>query len=518
MQLDFCIYYSYIITMSYKVRQKVGNNIYLYEVTAYWDTKLKQPRQKRVILGKIDPKTGKLIPSKNRAQIRNCRDFGAFHLCQHASQETGLSSILEKSFPEHWKDILTCAFFDVIERKPLYLCEPWTLSSQTIADTTLTSQRISELLKDIAGMDREQMTFFHQWTRHRSEREYLAFDITSISSYSKLMEYLEFGYNRDGEDMPQVNMGILFGQSSLLPVFYRINQGSVRDMSTLDNMMEYARQFDMEKISCIMDKGFYSDQNMASMLKKGVLFIISVPFTTSLARDLVAKSRQKIGQPAKTILVNGDMLNVEKRETTLHGKKIQCHVYFNEHHHLDAKAALMKQIVRLEKYLEGRRSVPPSLSNPYLKYLKIRRTRGKLKIRRDEEKIIKSLLNRGWNVLLSNDMTNSEDALQLYRAKDAVEKAFDNIKNELDLKRLRVHSDDAMNGRIFIGFIALVLLSWLDKKMKDKKLYKNYTQEEVMWELKRLKIVELGEKRILTEISKKQFELFKQLEIPLPKA
>ncbi len=504
--------------MSYKVRQKVGNNTYLYEVTAFWDARLKQPRQKRVILGRIDPETDKLIPSKPKAQIRGCRDFGAFHLCHHIAQETGLSTVLEKTFPEHWKEILTCAFFEVIERKPLYLCGPWTASSQTMTNTVLSSQRISELIKDIAGMDRQQLSFFHEWTRHRSEREYLAFDITSISSYSKMMEYLEFGYNRDGEDLPQVNLGMLFGQTSLLPVFYRIHQGSVRDMSTLETMLEYAEHFNMKKTRCVMDKGFYSDQNIANMLKKEVLFLISTPFTTSLARNLVAKSRKKIGQPTKTIIVNGDMLNVEKNEITLHGKKIQCHVYFNEHHHLDAKAALMKQIVRLEKYFEEKRSIPPSLSNPYLKYLKIRSTKGKLKISRNEDEIIKSLQNRGWNVLLSNTITDSEEALQLYRAKDSVEKAFDNIKNELDIKRLRVHSDDAMSGRIFISFIALVLVSWLDKKMKEKNLYKNYTQEEVMWELKRLKIIELGEKNILSEISKKQNDLFKQLEVPLPTA
>ena len=414
-------------------------------------------------------------------------------------------------------EILTCAFFDVIERKPLYLCEPWTLSSRTIENTLLTSQRISDLLKEIASMDREQTAFFHEWTRHRAEREYLAFDITSVSSYSKMMEYLEFGYNRDGEDLPQINMGILFGQESLLPVFYRIHQGSVRDMSTLDSLMEYARHFEMRRLRWVMDKGFYSDHNVAGMLKEGVSFAISVPFTTSLARNLVARSRSKIGGPAKAIIVNGDMLNVEKTEFALHGKKVCCHVYFNEHHHLDAKSGLMKQIVRLEKYLEEKRSVPKSMSSPYMKYLIVRRTKGRLKIRRNEEKIMKSLNHRGWNVLLSNDIFDSEDALQLYRAKDTVERAFDNIKNELDLKRLRVHSDDAMAGRVFIGFVALILLSWLDKKMKDKKLYKTYTQEEIMWELKRLKTVELGEKSLLTEISKKQEELFKKLDVPCPK-
>ena len=53
--------------------------------------------------------------------------------------------------------------------------------------------------------------------------------------------------------------------------------------------------------------------------------------------------------------------------------------------------------------------------------------------------------------------------------------------------------------------------------MKEEKLYKNYTQEEVMYELKKLKIVELtSKKKILTEISKNQQNLFKAFIVPLP--
>jgi len=46
-----------------------------------------------------------------------------------------------------------------------------------------------------------------------------------------------------------------------------------------------------------------------------------------------------------------------------------------------------------------------------------------------------------------------EYILNIYRTKDVAEKSFDNIKNEFDLERLPMHSDKAMEGRIFIGFI-----------------------------------------------------------------
>jgi transposase len=52
------------------------------------------------------------------------------------------------------------------------------------------------------------------------------------------------------------------------------------------------------------------------------------------------------------------------------------------------------------------------------------------------------------------------EALKIYRAKDAVEKGFFRLKNDLDFHRLRIHSDTAMHGKVFIGFIALILIGW----------------------------------------------------------
>ena len=58
--------------------------------------------------------------------------------------------------------------------------------------------------------------------------------------------------------------------------------------------------------------------------------------------------------------------------------------------------------------------------------------------------------------------------LELYRRKDYLEKTFDVLKNEFDGKRLRGHSKDVVNGRLFIRFISLILYSVLANKMRKK--------------------------------------------------
>ena len=50
--------------MSYLVDQKVGKHIYVYEATSYYDKEKRQARQKRKIIGKRDPETNEIIPTR----------------------------------------------------------------------------------------------------------------------------------------------------------------------------------------------------------------------------------------------------------------------------------------------------------------------------------------------------------------------------------------------------------------------------------------------------------------------
>jgi transposase len=387
----------------------------------------------------------------------------------------------------------------------------------TVGGTVLSSPRISELLGNLGERDRDRMSFFKAWSRKRAEQECIAFDITSVSSYSKLNEFLEFGYNRDGEDLPQINMAMLFGETSLLPVFYSTVQGSIRDMSTVENMMKYAKELDITHVRFVMDKGFYSESNLREMGENRLKYAVSVPFTTALAKASVDEMRKQLASPSQAFGINGDIVQGICRKRKIHGRRGYLFVYFNERQRLDWKEGLMKRILRLEHRIEGKRRLPAGLEDPCLKYLKVRESRNGLLVRRDEEEIMRTLKYKGFMVMLSNNVKDAKECLHLYRSKDAVERAFDNMKNELDLKRLRIHSEISMHGRTFVAFIGLILHSWIDRVMKEKGLYKRYTQEEVIAELKRLKIIELsGGRKTVTEVSKNQATIFKAFGISKP--
>ena len=61
-----------------------------------------------------------------------------------------------------------------------------------------------------------------------------------------------------------------------------------------------------------------------------------------------------------------------------------------------------------------------------------------------------------------------------------MEKCFDDLKNNLDLKRLRMHSSRTVDRRLFVQFIDLIHVSAFLKQMRDSGLIKYYTVRELL--------------------------------------
>ena len=126
----------------------------------------------------------------------------------------------------------------------------------------------------------------------------------------------------------------------------------------------------------------------------------------------------------------------------------------------------------------------------------------------------------GFQGLLSNGIKDPIEAMRVYRDKDAVEKCFDDLKNSLDMKRLRMHKSATVDGRLFIQFIALILISALRKEMRASGLIERYTVREALREMETLTKVKYSGKygHILTEVTKAQRDILRALNMPIPES
>jgi len=514
-------------TMGYTIEQKIGKHIYIYEVQSYWDPVKKQPRQKRRYIGKKDVTTGEIITPRKGFTPRACRDYGDVYLLRMLSDNIGLTKTLKAAFPKMVDLIVDLACFQIIEKSPLYLFRYFLESHQSkIPPEDGTSQRLSELMEQLGKMDRERERFFRLWLSELKGIKAIIFDITSLSSYSRLNDFMEWGYNRDGDRLPQVNLGVVFTRPLDLPLAYSIYPGSIPDVSTLGKVMEFLIDIGMKEMFFVLDRGFFSEHNIQDMADRGIGFVIPISNTTRLSRAIISKSSRTIMRPANAFTFQDRGMFHTYLPVSMKGLELCAHIYFDERRRADEVDNLIRRLTELEEKIRNRGIIKRKGLNENMegvwkgssKFFSISINKGQIELKR-KEKAISRLMNRmGYTVLLTNDTTYTRDELLLmYRKRDFIERLFDVLKNELNENRLRVTTRVSMEGRIFLIFISLILYAALDRRMHNNGLYKKYTVSEVLSELKKLRYVEMTRGRCyLTEVTKRQRILFESLEVPVP--
>jgi transposase len=528
--------------MSSVTRLRNGKYTYLYESTSYRDEK-KRPRNDKFIVGKIDPVTGEYIykpeyielmkqrgtpidiPEKPKvytsAQIMKStiKEYGAFYLYESISNESGLLEILKDVFPDIWQDIFTLATFFVSTEDPFLYLDDWLDKSESLPVCSLTSKRISELLSAISS--EKQLEFYNKWSSFRSEKEYLALDITSISSYSELIEDVDWGHNRDGEDLAQVNLCMLIGEESRLPVYQTVYNGSLKDVSTLKTTLALIKSTRLDQINIVMDKGFASTKNINDMMEDNdkINFIIALPFTLAFAKKQVQSEKKDIDSLKNTIVTGAEILRGVMHERSFgNNHKLFTHTFYNASKAVKVRDDLFGHVTLLKKEAEKDPNNSKYLKD-YAHYLKIRKSdknKSGYTVNIRDDVVEKELANAGWLVLASNDVDNSERAISIYRIKDVVEKGFYRLKNCMDLGILRVQSGERMRSKLFVGFIALIIMSGIHKVMLDKEIYNKMTMKKMIKTLDKLKIQYINGDRILYPVTKAQKEIFEAFKLEQP--
>ena len=129
----------------------------------------------------------------------------------------------------------------------------------------------------------------------------------------------------------------------------------------------------------------------------------------------------------------------------------------------------------------------------------------------------KARIRYGFFILLSNEVKDAIAALELYRNRDVVEKAFGNLKDRLNGRRTLVSSDQSLEGKLFVEFIALIYLSYIKKKMEERDLFKKYTLQSLLDELDVLECYAAPENSlIIGEVLKKQSKIYEEMGVPVP--
>ncbi len=529
----------------YQKNKKTGIT-YVYNNKPYWDKEKQQSRTKRTLIGKIDPETGEIVPTRSYKNNKKPEPvvpvkpgpvpittvrrsfYGASYLLNQIGQMTGVTQDLKSCFPDRYKQILSVAYYLILEESnALSRFSHWQRLHIHPYGEDLPSQRSSELFQSIDEENR--MAFFKKQGKRRLEKEYWAFDITSISSYSETLIQVKKGRNKEHDRLPQINLALLFGEESGLPFYYRKLSGNITDVKTVKQLMAEFDVMDYKKVSVILDRGFYSRENINLLYKNHQKFIIGVKLGLHYVKEVLEEERENLQLwsnlqtqfgaygVCRTIEWDYEQERPYKGDVLKSKRRAYLHLFYNPEKAAKDQADMNDYLTSLRNDLLENTKKDYRMKD-YDKYFEVTTTpkRGR-KIKPKEEAMRQASRNYGYFALLSNEVRDPFEALSLYRSKDIVEKGFGNLKDRLKFRRMQVSSELSLNGKIFVEFIALIYLSYVKKKMQDAGLFEKWTLQGLLDELDTIELFESPEHgRLLGEVTKKQEEIYNALGVEPP--
>jgi transposase len=500
---------------------KSGRYPYVHKVLKSYRNEKGQPTNDKVSIGKLDPKTGMLIPNDNyhkyygpsptqvvvgvKHEDGETFDVGVPFITSRIFSSLGLDQVLDESLGAFRAErAKTVVGYMLSEGNVMsYLSD---YCQESLLSGGMTDKDASRLFASIGGPER--MRFFKAWVELRRQKEYFAYDVTSFSSYAEGISDTEWGYNRDGESLPQINMGMFIGSESRLPIFYTIYPGSITDKSHLKSMMEYNDDLKIKDITFVMDKGFASTANFEYMRQKGYPFIVTVENRTKAFKEALHTYYNDIQSDENYI----DDLEVYGMgiKGRYFGVASTLHIFYDVERLSNQLSDMNRKIKSEEEELTQKSSLTASEIKKFSKHFIIKHDGNGSNIRwvRNHDAINIFKKDLGYYSILTNSNLSSFEINKIYKKRNKIEDCFDNIKNHIDMKRLRTHNLETTAGKMFCAFVTLIIRMEIEIKVHDWAINNRFTMKKIIREFNKIRaVIGTNGARMLNPLTKKQREI-----------
>ena len=517
MYLDFFVK---VPTVKGKItRRKKLNVVYIeYEYDRVYDPSRKYTFPKRVTIGKLsdtDPELMKpnqnflkyfpdaeLPESKNRTSRSSCLRVGAYFVLRKIIEECSLKDILGKYFGSRDMGLfLDLAVYSIIAENNAAQYYPdytynhplFTEKMKQYSDST-----VSDFLNSVT--DDQSTGFLNTWNESRNYREkiYISYDSTNKNCQVGDIKMVEFGHPKVDMGEPVFNYAVAYDTHNQEPLFYEKYPGSLNDISQLQFMLDKASGYGYKKIGFILDRGYFSCENIQYMDKCGYSFVIMVKGMSALVNELILEN--------KGTFENKRVNNIY--EYGVYGKTIRHKLYasdkkeryFHLYHSISKESAerieIENRINQMTQYLKKYQNKVKEFGPGFEKYFNLHYDEKSQTFILPEEQcsvVERELDLAGYFCIVTSEKMSAKEAIELYKSRDVSEKLFRGDKSYLGNKSIRVYSEESARAKIFVEFVAMIVRCKMYIKLKEemKKLDKKLNYMTVPAAIKELEKIEM---------------------------
>lgn len=449
-----------------EIRERSGN-YYAYKVTSEWDPE--KGRAQKITegyLGKVTPEG--IVPPKHKRKPESILETGNVLLVEDLLEP--VKEPLQNAFPGTWQTLLAAAALKCCYQPPLkrlqhhhetsWSCHLW-------PDATLSRNALTDRVREWGRAHGQRLQVYRSLA---AEGDHLAIDLTQVYSESENIDWLEKGYNSHQEYQDQLQLLLIYNLSGHVPVFLKLLPGSIRDVSSLQNAVVEAG---FEDVMIVVDKGFWSSANFEALEESELGYLAAVRRNANLLEYVPQDDYEEY---------------FGWRDRYVWGRSYPADGDRTIHHFLDMTARAEEETTVLGLVEAGER---------------------------EPETIEEHRDRMGTLALLTNRDLSSERAYELYKQRIEIESTFDVLVNTLESDKTYMQDREAIEGYLFVLFLALYAHSALLERLREAELLDRFSVADVVTQLSKAYRVVVDGEVIESEVPKQTRDLAKALDAPI---
>ncbi|KXA94261.1 hypothetical protein AKJ65_04955 [candidate division MSBL1 archaeon SCGC-AAA259E19] len=469
----------------------------------------------------------------NDIMLESCREFGATYAVERLLEEYGIDELVREKVTDNgaefdvWKVLRAMLVKQVLEPSSERETFEW-IEEDYARDLDINQHHLYRALDYlISEKEKIERDLFERLGKESLLEDMTAFyDLTSSYLEGTVCDLALYGYSRDHRsDRPQVVLALVMMDG--MPVMHEVLPGNTLDKTTLEGLVEdLENNLQVEETVFVADRGLMSEDNMETCEKVEYPYILGVPRRKNeKAEELLRKEvpgkdsqraceihREEVDDATRRYVLCLDEKTRKERLETLD----------------EVREEKQKELQELKDGFEKSRSREgrgrPMTKNGAMN--RVKKILGKSKRLFDvniEETIEWELDEEEWNyeqaiagkfLLVTTTSLKPNKTMEKYKELGTVERAFDKIKNSLEIRPIYHYKPHRVKAHIFLCILGL-LIHKIIEKLTDK------TAETILKQLKRIHLTELKtpeiSRRKLTQSNSRQEEIFEKLDITPPK-
>ena len=482
----------------------VAGTGYISLQTGYsWDPVKRQPKYKRISIGKKDTESEKMMyPSKRYEEffgpvdpeveeIRRQYDpaarreagklgyhiaYGPYAAVRKACELSGCLDPLKRAFPSNWRLVLAMSVQAIAAESMTAQAFPgWCFDHYCGMDRVAADTEISKMYKEI-GKDRAGIqTFFTLFMKEFAERfpcdgaRAVAFDSTNQNYYGKKSDRqpdARPGHEKIKMNLPIINTAMFVDEKTGIPLWYEHYDGSTLDKSQTQYSLKKIVDLGFKKLFMMYDRGYYSEGNIKKFAGQGdIEYGVLCPDGLDWVESLILEKGPSI-KDKEEFYIHAEKVYGACFPQTVGEKEYHAYLFYDPERAEDERRTIheifeyyYEEASRRKRYTKKMESDFGTKGILLVKTEKDPTTGKNFVLGKDTGAIQRLLDMKGFFVMLSPTRLSSAEAIRIIRDRDKAEKAFQGLMQHFDLRNTYTHSKKTYEGKMFTAFIALIALS-----------------------------------------------------------